>query len=960
MVAAALPAQTYYFGFDATVRSPSATQVDYSVRVGNLQGQDLDRYLRAFGGPLDLYVYHVADLVGNDLSRLRAGHFLRQQLRSSSGSFTIPAHDGLTFCYFSLEALPVLWGVAGVYEAGARVPAIPANAPSRIGTVGGAYTSVQNAEQIHNLVNSVIVPLPQATAVELMNGQKTLVLRDPQTGDTRYMQWQPWTHWLNEDNGRRVLKEVVGYFQNKKHGVVEPYYEQLEVHAVPPSQVQAPSFKFHPTLQRTLTARLEARPARGTGSYVFERNLANPDAILVDGALVKVLHYRGSLRPVGAIDSPIPAEHCPIVNLLVEFYSGETFVNVKVLLTNSRFEGTGDFIFDQIRLSVPGAYIRTHNYRPEGKTADVYPWEPNGQDSVALVRPLGGGMTNRLRENGSFLWNAGIFAEFGPRGQRLERAAENLRLYLTQFFGDRSLGANYFDQPFSRGGGIPDLRYQGMMADWKLSWRVPSGINDNARDVFDHYAPRTKFHAGDGSSPYLFPYPCFGPQSGSETGVDEAIMPRNGAVVIAYNANSVFMVEALETALFMGRGALTRQPIDTLFLGDGRPNTLDYMRYRMWEAPGGERIEEARMLAGQYLWNSGNNTRSAFHPNLDFKQTGAYRAHVAEANVPYNELLGSHDTEHCQRYTTHVIESLYKTNPDFLGKIYMDAAAEMMCSLSHYTGESVNRQYTHIPYGSSLWGMMNSPAGSGSGGRNFEAFGLHAEAMFHRPIRQSDVIMAQQMAAIVQRVARPNGYMGCLFGQDARHFQAAEEAGLRSQVSQYLTQTLQQTVGPDDFDLVGVDLRWQGDVWDMLFGSAAKAYLGSALDAEARVVLQAIDRDLIATYTDQFDGAYSTVHGARVHIGLEKVELGQQVFSVPASIKNGQYANMSGGPYERWVFGLLVDLPGLRNHLAATQRLGGEYFGANRNLMLPVSSVGQEDINGAGIQAMWALQQLGM
>lgn len=233
LAVASLPAQTVYFGFDATVSSPTPTRVNYSIRVGNLVGQAIDPYLRAFGGPLELYVYHVPDLAGNDLSRLRAGHFLRQSLRSATGSFDIPAYDGLTYCYFSLEALPVLWGVAGVYEAGARLPVIGANAPSRIGVVGGAYTSVQNAEQIHNLINSAIVPLSRATALELMNGQKTLLLRDPVTGDSRYAQWQPWTHWLFEDNGRRVLKEVVVYFQNKKHGAYQPYYEQLELHAVP-------------------------------------------------------------------------------------------------------------------------------------------------------------------------------------------------------------------------------------------------------------------------------------------------------------------------------------------------------------------------------------------------------------------------------------------------------------------------------------------------------------------------------------------------------------------------------------------------------------------------------------------------------------------------------------------------------------------------------------------------------
>lgn len=954
------PAQTQYFEFDARIASPTPTRVDYALRAGALEGNDLDRLLRAQGGPFDLYVYHAPDLIGNDLSRLSAQHLLRQSLPSSTGSFTIPAHEGLTYCYFSLEALPLAWGVAGVFEAGARLPLIAANAPSRIGIIGGAYTHVQDATQIHNLPNSAIVPLPRTVAIPLMNGQGTLVLRDPGTGETRYVQWAPWTYSLEEDNGRRILKEVVVYFQNKSHGVRGPFYEQLELHAVPASQVQAAPFKLQPQLQRDIFVRLEARAVRGGGGYVFERRLSTPDEVLVDGPLVKVVRYRGALQPVGAISSPVPADHCPIVNIVVELYSGETFVNVKAMLCNSRFEGTGDFLFDEIRLSVPGAFIRTHNFRPNGQPFDLYPFEASGQDSVALVRSLGGGFTNRLRENGTFLWNTGMFAEFGPPGQRLERAAENLRLYLTQFFGDRSLVANYFDQPFIRGGGIPDLRYRGMMADWKLSWRVPSGINDNARDVFDHYVPRTKLFRTDGTSPYLFPYPCFGPRTGGETGVDEAIMPRNGAVVLAYNANSVYMVEALETALFMGRGAAARQPMDTLFLAGGRANTLDFMRYRMWDAPGSLRIQEARMLAGQYLYNSGNNTRSAFHPNLDYKASAAYQAHVAEANVPYDELLGSHDTEHCQRYTTHVMETMYKTNPDFLAKGYMDAAAEMMCSLSHYTGESVTRQYTYITYGSSLWGLTNAPSGSGNGGRNYEAFGLHAEAMFHRPLRESDLIMGRQMAAIVQRVARPNGYMGSLFGRDARHFQPAEELGLRDQVSQYLTQTLQRAVAPNDFDLVGVDLRWQADVWDMLFGSVAKAYLGSSLDAEARAVIDAIDRDLVATYADQFDGAYSTVHGARIHIGLEHVSLGQQVFAVPGRIKNGEFANMSGGPYERWVFGLLEDLPRLRSHLAATNRLPPEFRGDNRGLMLPVSPVGQEGINGAGIQAMWALQRLGM
>ena len=633
--------------------------------------------------------------------------------------------------------------------------------------------------------------------------------------------------------------------------------------------------------------------------------------------------------------------------------------NVKAMMSNSRFEGTGHFICDEIRLSIPGSYIRTHNFQPDGESFQVYRQGRSGQDSVALVPSLGSGLTNRLRENGTFLWNTGIFAEFGAPGPRVERAADNLRLYLTQFFGDRSLAANYFDQPFNRSGGIPDLRYQNMMQDWKASWRVPTGINDNARRTFHLYVPRTKLFLSDGQSPHRFPYPCFGPRTGAESGVDEVIMPRNGAAVLAYNANSPYMVEALETTLFMGRGAVARQPIDTLFLADGRPNTLDYMRYRMWDAPASERIPEARMFAGTYFYNSGNGTRSAFHPNLDYKQTGAYRAHVAEANVPYNELLESHDTQHAQRYTTHVMESMYKTNPDFLAKTYMDAAAEMMCSLSHYTGESLARRYTHIPYGTSLWGSVNAPFGSGNGGRSFEAFGLQAEAMFHRPLRVSDVIMGQQMAAIVQRVARPNGYMGCLYGQDPRHFEPPEEAGLRSQVGQYLTQLLQRSVGTQDFDLVGVDMRWQADTWNMIFGSVAKAYEGTALDVEARIVLQAIDRDMVATYTEQFDGAYASVHGARVHIGLERVRLGQQEFAVPSNIKNGLYANVSGGPYEKWIFGLYNSCPGWQAHLAATNRLSSEFSGSNRNLMLPVSVVGQESINGAGIQAMWAFQQMG-
>lgn len=952
-------AQTSYFTFEATVSSPSPTRVDFSVRVGSLQGNAINSYLRSYGGPFELYVYHVPDSAGNDLSRLGAAQFIRQRLPSAAGSFSIPQHQGLTYCYFSLEFLPAFWGVAGVYEAGSRTPVIGANAPSRVGTIGGAYTQVVNASQIHNLTNSVIIPVPKALGIQLWNGQQTLVLRDPATGATRFMQTQPWTHWLEEHNGRRIIKEVVGYFDNKKYGAAGPYYEQLEVHAVPPSQVESPPFRLQPELLRPITIALEASPAQGSGRYAFRCDLGRPQEVLVDGPLVKVLRYKGSLQPTGDIANPVPAQHCPIVIVDAEIYSGETFINVKAMVSNSRFEGTGHVIFDEMRLSIPGAYIRTHNFQPNGESYQVYRLDRSGQGSIALVPSLGNGLHNRLRESGTFLWNTGIFAEFGTPGPRVERAADNLRLYLTQYFGDRSQPANYFDLPFNRGAGIPDLRYQDMMQDWKTSWRVPTGINDNARQSFYLYVPRNKLFLSDGRSPHRFPYPCFGPPTGSESGVDEVIMPRNGAVVLAYNANSPYMVEAVETALFMGRGALTRQPIDTLFLADGTPNTLDYMRYRMWDAPASQRIPEARMFAGEYFYNAGNGTRSLFYPNLDYIQTAAYRAHVGQGNVPYEERLEGHDTEHSQRYTTHVMESLYKMNPDFLGKTYMDAAAEMMCSLSHYTGESSSRQYTHIPYGTSLWGLSRAPRGSGNGGRSFEAFGLHAEAMFHRPLRGSDVILGQQMAAIVQRVARPNGYMGCLYGPDARHFQSAEEAGLRSEVSQFLTQSLQRAVGPADFDLVGVDMRWQADVWNMIFGSVAKAYLGSGLDAEARIVLQAIDRDMVATYTDQFDGAYASVHGARVHLGLEVVRLGQQEFTVPGSIKNGRYANMSGGPYEKWMFGLFHDYPGWQAHLAATNRVPSEFAGSNRNLMLPVSAVGQESVNGGGIQALWSFQQLG-
>jgi hypothetical protein len=115
----------------------------------------------------------------------------------------------------------------------------------------------------------------------------------------------------------------------------------------------------------------------------------------------------------------------------------------------------------------------------------------------------------------------------------------------------------------------------------------------------------------------------------------------------------------------------------------------------------------------------------------------------------------------------------------------------------------------------------------------------------------------------------------------------------------------------------------------------------------------------VATYTDQFDGAYSSANGARVHIGLEWVRLGQQAFAVPANIKNGLYANVSGGPYEKWMFGIFHACPGWQAHLAATSRLSSEFTGSNRDLMLPVSAVGQESINGAGIQAMWSFQQMG-
>jgi hypothetical protein len=132
------------------------------------------------------------------------------------------------------------------------------------------------------------------------------------------------------------------------------------------------------------------------------------------------------MQPTGSINNSIPGRHCPIVNLIVELYSGETFVSVKALVSNSRFEGTGHFIFDEMRLSIPGARIRTHNYQPDGQTYQVYAWEREGFDSIALVRSLGGGPHNRLRENGSFLWNAGMFADFGAPSARVDHAADNL------------------------------------------------------------------------------------------------------------------------------------------------------------------------------------------------------------------------------------------------------------------------------------------------------------------------------------------------------------------------------------------------------------------------------------------------------------------------------------------------------------------------------------------------------
>lgn len=952
----ASPAQTQYFRFDATVSSPIPTRVDYTISVGGLRGNALDPYLR--GRPFELFVYLLSAQAGNDLSRLSVTDLTRIPLSAGAGSFTIPLRQGTTPCIFSLEAMPSAWGLSGVHDGGARVPRIGANAPTRVGIVGGAYTSVPEASQVHNLINSVIIPLPKALGLEIMRRQKVLVLRDPVTGETRYMQTVPWTRWLETSNGERILKEVVGYFENKKNSATGPYYENLEIHAVPSAEVTPPSFRVQPELVRASSIELHATPARGSGRYVFDCNIWSPQEILVDGPLVKVMRYRGSMRPVGSIANPVSIEHCPIVNIVVEAYSGETFVNVKVLASNSRFDGAGDFIFDEMRLGVPGAHIRTHNFRPQGEAFDLYRIDRAGNHSIALVPSIGGGKTNRLRESGSWLWNTGMFAEFGAPGNRVERAADNLRVYLTQFFGDRALGANYFDQMFVRCAGVPDLRYQGMMADWKTAWNRPTGINDQAKRAFQSYVPSSHLFRTDGSSPYLFPHACFGPWAGSTSGVDEAIMPRNGAVILAYNANSVYQVEAIETALFMGRAALARQPIDTLFLSDGNTNSLDHMRYRMWSAPGPLRIPEARMLGGAYFFNSGNQTRSLFHPNLDYRRSAEHLAHVTDANMAYNELLDAHDTEHNQRYVTHVMESLWKMNPDFLGRIYMDAAAEMLCSLSYYTGEP-GRQYAHISYGTSLLGMANSPPGSGGGGRSFEAFGLHAEAMFHRPRRESDSIMGRQLADIVRRVARSNGYMGCLYGPDTRHFNAVEEAGLRAEMSQYLTQYLARPIGPDDFNLQGVDLRWQADIWDMLVASVAMAYRGSDLDAEARVVLNAIDRELVGCYSDRFDGAYSTVNGSRVHIGLEYVRLGQTTYAVPGSVKTGLNANMSGGPYERWVLGLYNEMPLLRAHLATTGRLNPDFRGNNRNLMLPVSSVGQESILGSGIQTMWAMQQLG-
>jgi hypothetical protein len=145
-----------------------------------------------------------------------------------------------------------------------------------------------------------------------------------------------------------------------------------------------------------------------------------------------VLRYRGPMRPTGAITSPVSIEHCPIVNIILEVYSGETFVNVKVLASNSRFDGAADFIFDEMRLVVPGAYLRTHNHRPDGANFDLYRIQRACNNSIALVPSLGAGKNNRLRESGSFLWNTGMFAEFGAPGNRVERAADNLRVYLTR------------------------------------------------------------------------------------------------------------------------------------------------------------------------------------------------------------------------------------------------------------------------------------------------------------------------------------------------------------------------------------------------------------------------------------------------------------------------------------------------------------------------------------------------
>jgi hypothetical protein len=681
---AALAAQPAQFQFSATVATPTINQVDYSVRVGGLVGSAIDSHLQGNGGVFALSVYYVADALGNDLDRIALPQFTRVALTSGAGTFTIPAHTGQTTCIFSLEAPNLAWGLAGPYSVGARVPQIAANAGTRCGVIGGAYTDVGSPFRVHGLLNSAIVPLPREIARAIMDGQKALVLRDPVSGQTRHVQVAPWTHWLEFHNGQRLLKEVVAYFANAKPGALGEYYEQLELHAVPAAQVLRPEFRLHPDLLRASTIGLEATPAVGTGSYVFERELGRPDEILVDGPMVKILRYRGALQPVGAIANPVPAQNCPIVNIIVELYSGESFVNVKALLSNSRFEGSGHFIFDRITLRLPGSDLLSHGYDPPGLGRTAYRVAPAGTDSLVLVPASGPGRHNRLRESGSFLWNMGIFADFGSPTPRLRHAADNLRIYLTQFFGDRTLGANYFDQPFSRAAGIPDLRYQGMMEDWKTSWQRPSGINNNAQSAFSIYAHRFHLHFDDGPGTVPYPYPCFGPRGGADTGADESMMPHNGAVVLAYNANSVAIVEAIETALFMARGALTRQPIDTLFLADGRANSLDHMRYRMWDAPSGQRIPEARMFGGTYFYNSGNNTRSLFHPNLDYRRSAAHQRHVAEGVIPYNELLGAHDTQHCQRYTTHVMEALYKTNPCFLGKVYMDAAAEMMASLSHY------------------------------------------------------------------------------------------------------------------------------------------------------------------------------------------------------------------------------------------------------------------------------------